>query len=61
LVDGIATVTVRDHGGWREPRDGDRDRGIGIPIMQEFMDDVSIERTDQGTTVELERRLREGG
>jgi anti-sigma regulatory factor (Ser/Thr protein kinase) len=58
LVDGIATVTIRDHGEWREPRGGNR--GRGIPIMQEFMDDVSIERTEHGTTVELRRRLREG-
>jgi serine phosphatase RsbU (regulator of sigma subunit)/anti-sigma regulatory factor (Ser/Thr protein kinase) len=58
LVDGIATVTIRDHGEWREPRGGNR--GRGIPIMREFMDDVSIERTELGTTVELRRRLREG-
>jgi serine phosphatase RsbU (regulator of sigma subunit)/anti-sigma regulatory factor (Ser/Thr protein kinase) len=58
LVDGIATVTIRDYGQWREPRGGNR--GRGIPIMREFMDDVSIERSEQGTTVELQRRLREG-
>jgi hypothetical protein len=28
--------------------------------MREFMDDVSIERAEQGTTVDLRRRLREG-
>ena len=58
LVDGLATVTVRDRGEWREPRGGNR--GRGIPIMREFMDDVSIERAEQGTTVDLRRRLREG-
>jgi serine phosphatase RsbU (regulator of sigma subunit)/anti-sigma regulatory factor (Ser/Thr protein kinase) len=58
LVDGVATVTVRDHGTWREPRG--ENRGRGIPIMREFMDDVSIERGEQGTTVEFRRRLREG-
>jgi serine phosphatase RsbU (regulator of sigma subunit)/anti-sigma regulatory factor (Ser/Thr protein kinase) len=58
LVDGMAAVTIRDHGGWREPRGGNR--GRGILIMREFMDDVSIERTGQGTTVDLRRRLREG-
>jgi serine phosphatase RsbU (regulator of sigma subunit)/anti-sigma regulatory factor (Ser/Thr protein kinase) len=60
LVDGIASVTIRDHGSWRDPRDSGRDRGRGIPIMEEFMDDVSIERAEHGTTVELRRRLREG-
>jgi anti-sigma regulatory factor (Ser/Thr protein kinase) len=58
LSDGIAEVTIRDHGNWREPRGGNR--GRGIPIMREFMDDVSIERTEGGTTVDLRRRLREG-
>jgi serine phosphatase RsbU (regulator of sigma subunit)/anti-sigma regulatory factor (Ser/Thr protein kinase) len=57
LVDGMATVTVRDNGRWREPRGGNR--GRGIPIMREFMDDVSIETAEQGTTVSLRRRLDE--
>jgi anti-sigma regulatory factor (Ser/Thr protein kinase) len=59
LVDGVATVTIRDHGEWQPPRDSNR-RGRGIPIMREFMDDVSVERAETGTTVNLERRLREG-
>jgi anti-sigma regulatory factor (Ser/Thr protein kinase) len=58
LVDGVATVTIRDSGKWREPRGGNR--GRGIPIMREFMDDVSIEHSNEGTTVNLMRRLREG-
>jgi anti-sigma regulatory factor (Ser/Thr protein kinase) len=58
LVDGTATVSIHDHGEWREPRG--RNRGRGIPIMREFMDDVSIERGERGTTVHLRRRLREG-
>ena len=33
-----STVTVRDRGVWREPRGGNR--GRGIPVMKEFMDDV---------------------
>ncbi len=58
LVDGEAEVTIRDRGKWREPRDGNR--GRGIPIMEEFMDDVSVEPGENGTTVKLVRRLREG-
>jgi serine phosphatase RsbU (regulator of sigma subunit)/anti-sigma regulatory factor (Ser/Thr protein kinase) len=58
LVDGVATVTIRDSGKWREPRGGNR--GRGIPIMREFMDEVSIEHSNGGTTVNLTRRLREG-
>jgi serine phosphatase RsbU (regulator of sigma subunit)/anti-sigma regulatory factor (Ser/Thr protein kinase) len=55
LVNGEATVTVRDRGGWREPRG--ENRGRGIPVMKEFMDDVAIDTGDQGTTVELRRRI----
>jgi serine phosphatase RsbU (regulator of sigma subunit)/anti-sigma regulatory factor (Ser/Thr protein kinase) len=57
LADGVATVSVRDRGEWREPRG--ENRGRGIPVMREFMDDVSIDTSD-GTTVELRRRLGEG-
>jgi serine phosphatase RsbU (regulator of sigma subunit)/anti-sigma regulatory factor (Ser/Thr protein kinase) len=55
LVDGIANVTVVDAGGWREARG--RNRGRGIPVMQEFMDDVEIAKGDDGTKVTLSRRL----
>ena len=58
LVDGMATVTISDRGEWRDPRG--ENRGRGIPIMREFMDDVVIEPTERGTTVHLRRRLRRG-
>jgi anti-sigma regulatory factor (Ser/Thr protein kinase) len=57
LVDGEAAVSIIDRGSWREPRGGNR--GRGIPIMREFMDDVAIERGPGGTMVNLHRRLRE--
>jgi serine phosphatase RsbU (regulator of sigma subunit)/anti-sigma regulatory factor (Ser/Thr protein kinase) len=50
-----AVVTVRDRGGWREPRGANR--GRGIPVMKEFMDDVVIDTGERGTTVELRRRI----
>ncbi len=55
LVEGEATVTVRDRGDWRKPRG--ENRGRGIPVMEEFMDDVSIETGGDGTTVVLRRRI----
>jgi anti-sigma regulatory factor (Ser/Thr protein kinase)/putative methionine-R-sulfoxide reductase with GAF domain len=55
LENGEASVTVSDFGAWREPR-GDN-RGRGIPVMKEFMDDVAIETGDEGTKVELRRRI----
>jgi anti-sigma regulatory factor (Ser/Thr protein kinase)/putative methionine-R-sulfoxide reductase with GAF domain len=58
LVDGEAKLTVRDRGEWRDPRGANR--GLGIPVMKEFMDDVQIETGDDGTTVELRRRLGDG-
>jgi anti-sigma regulatory factor (Ser/Thr protein kinase) len=59
LHEGAATVTVRDRGGWREPRGGNR--GRGIPVMNEFMDDVAIETGEAGTTVTLMRQVGERG
>jgi serine phosphatase RsbU (regulator of sigma subunit)/anti-sigma regulatory factor (Ser/Thr protein kinase) len=58
LSDEVATVVVRDRGRWRGSSRGNR--GRGIPVMREFMDDVSIETGDEGTTVELRRRLGAG-
>ena len=58
LVDGTASVTIGDKGDWREPRGGNR--GRGIPVMREFMDDVEIESDEDGTTVTLSRRLGAG-
>jgi anti-sigma regulatory factor (Ser/Thr protein kinase) len=55
LESGEATVTISDRGDWREPRG--ENRGRGIPVMKEFMDDVAIETGDRGTTVELRRRI----
>jgi anti-sigma regulatory factor (Ser/Thr protein kinase) len=55
LTDGEAIVTVHDRGGWREPRG--ENRGRGIPVMKEFMDDVAIDTDDHGTTVGLRRRI----
>jgi serine phosphatase RsbU (regulator of sigma subunit)/anti-sigma regulatory factor (Ser/Thr protein kinase) len=58
LVDGVATVTVRDRGSWRGPMGGNR--GRGIQAMREFMDDVVIQAGDDGTTVDLRRRIGDG-
>jgi serine phosphatase RsbU (regulator of sigma subunit)/anti-sigma regulatory factor (Ser/Thr protein kinase) len=57
LSDADARVRVRDCGRWREPRGSNR--GRGIPVMKEFMEDVEITTGEEGTTVELRRRLGE--
>ena len=58
LAEGEAEVTISDRGKWRPPRGNNG--GKGIPMMEEFMDDVSVEPGENGTTVKLTRRLREG-
>jgi PAS domain S-box-containing protein len=48
-------VAVRDRGRWRPPRG--RDRGRGFTLMKYFMDRVEIVRSQEGTTVHMERSL----
>ena len=48
-------VAVQDHGRWRSPRG--HDRGRGFTLMEYFMDRVDVERSEQGTTVRMERTL----
>jgi serine phosphatase RsbU (regulator of sigma subunit)/anti-sigma regulatory factor (Ser/Thr protein kinase) len=52
------TVTVRDHGGWRDPR-GEH-RGRGLQLMEALMDHVDVLRADDGTSIVLRRRLGRG-
>jgi serine phosphatase RsbU (regulator of sigma subunit)/anti-sigma regulatory factor (Ser/Thr protein kinase) len=52
---GIVTVAVRDFGNWRSPRG--TNRGRGMMLMEGLTDSVEVIRRDEGTTVELSRRL----
>ena len=54
-ADGRVTITISDHGEWREPRG--TNRGRGMPLMRELMDDVQVSQTEDGTTVTLVRAL----
>lgn len=53
--EGEVTVTVRDCGRWREPRG--ENRGRGLTIMKQAMDDVDANRTPHGTEIVMQRRL----
>jgi anti-sigma regulatory factor (Ser/Thr protein kinase) len=53
--EGEVALTVRDTGSWREPMNGNR--GKGLVLMRQLMDDVSVETTPDGTVVELRRLL----
>jgi PAS domain S-box-containing protein len=59
LVGRRVEVTVRDHGAWRSPRDGDRGRGLSL--MRALMDTVEVSPGPDGTRVRLERELTEEG
>jgi PAS domain S-box-containing protein len=51
-------VTVHDHGQWRRARG--HDRGRGLTLMNYFMDRVDVERSQEGTTVRMERTVGRG-
>ncbi|MGH2840905.1 MAG: ATP-binding SpoIIE family protein phosphatase, partial [Solirubrobacteraceae bacterium] len=48
-------ILVRDYGTWQTATK--RDRGRGLPLMRELMDDVDIQTSSNGTTVRLCRKL----
>jgi anti-sigma regulatory factor (Ser/Thr protein kinase) len=52
---GPVKVAIRDFGNWRPPRG--THRGRGLLLMEGLADGVEIIRTDEGTTIELSRRL----
>jgi anti-sigma regulatory factor (Ser/Thr protein kinase) len=54
--DRIVTMIVRDQGRWREDAIGPH-RGNGLGIVRALMDDVAIERTDDGTTVRMVKQV----
>jgi serine/threonine-protein kinase RsbW len=50
------TLTVRDHGRWREPVGPARFRGHGLSIIRACADEFSINGDDSGTTLRLTSR-----
>ncbi len=55
--DGEIVMRVRDWGQWRPPRGAHR--GKGMTLMEGLTDSVTIEGSEEGTTVTLRRRPRE--
>ena len=49
-------IVVRDGGHWKEPRPR-RDRGLGLNLMEAFMDEVDVRTGPEGTEVRMVRRL----
>lgn len=56
---GLVRVSVRDFGTWQHTRQRD-DGGHGYTLMRSFMDTVTVLHQDGGTTVVMERVLRDG-
>jgi anti-sigma regulatory factor (Ser/Thr protein kinase) len=55
-VEGDSVVLrVRDHGSWRAPRG--QHRGRGIKLIEALMEDVRIERGDDGTEIFMRRQI----
>jgi anti-sigma regulatory factor (Ser/Thr protein kinase) len=54
---GELTASVRDTGNWREKR-GEH-RGRGLRIIEDLMDEVEVEREEDGTLIRMRRRIRE--
>jgi anti-sigma regulatory factor (Ser/Thr protein kinase) len=52
---GGVKVAIRDFGSWRPPRGSHR--GRGLELMEGLTDGVEVVRSDEGTTIELSRRL----
>jgi serine/threonine-protein kinase RsbW len=55
IDDGVVRVRVEDDGHWRPSPD---DLGRGMRIIEQLCDTVQIERRDDGTTIEVARRMR---
>lgn len=53
----VVRVEVGDRGRWRPQRELDNGRGRGLLLMRECVDEVSLARSAQGTTVVLRLRL----
>ncbi len=53
--DAQVTITVRDRGSWKTTTSPDRGRGMAL--MGQLMDDVDVEGGESGSTVRLRRRL----
>jgi anti-sigma regulatory factor (Ser/Thr protein kinase) len=59
VADGIVTVSVRDHGQWREARGSNRGRGRFI--MEQCTDELEVSQGAEGTTVVIRRAIAGAG
>lgn len=50
-------ISVSDSGSWKRPPDDPGTRGRGLPLMNAISDDMTLEGTDEGTTIAMTFRL----
>ena len=53
LIDGVLTVEIRDSGTWAAVRPADDDRGRGLSLIENLVDEVRINKNPRGTTIRL--------
>jgi anti-sigma regulatory factor (Ser/Thr protein kinase) len=58
LTDGVVRLSVRDTGSW-SPERARGNRGLGLQLMRSLMSSVDIETGSAGTSVALEKEIRE--
>ncbi len=56
LIDDVLTVEVRDSGNWTRERPVVGDRGRGLALIENLVDEVRIRRNPRGTTLRLVQR-----
>ena len=54
---GTVTIAVRDSGRWRRARG--ENRGRGLTIMENAMDELDVHQAEEGTEIVLRKRLTE--
>ena len=60
LIDGVLTVEVRDSGNWKADRPAPDDRGRGLTLVENLVDEVRIKKNPRGTTLRLVHRRNAG-
>jgi anti-sigma regulatory factor (Ser/Thr protein kinase) len=53
LIDGVLTVEIRDSGNWEAERPVDEERGRGLFLIENLVDEVRIKKNPRGTTLRL--------
>ena len=54
-AEGLVTLTVRDTGRWRAPRE--TQRGRGLKVIEAAVDELEVTTTDAGTVVIMRHRI----